>query len=91
MCKGDQVIFAPLKPFFQSSAVAKQLPPHRQQWGNASLLHRNGAAVKADQIRFDNDAPRTLDQYAKEIAARLKRAAALHLVARKHWHSGDDL
>jgi ubiquinol-cytochrome c reductase cytochrome b/c1 subunit len=39
--------------------------------------------LQAGQVSFDDDAPQTLDQYSKDIAAFLMWAAEPHLVARK--------
>jgi cytochrome c1 len=39
--------------------------------------------LQAGQVRFDDDAPQTVDQYSKDIAAFLMWAAEPHLVARK--------
>jgi hypothetical protein len=39
--------------------------------------------LQVGQVRFDDDAPQTVDQYAKDIAAFLMWAAEPHLVARK--------
>ena len=39
--------------------------------------------LQAGQVRFDDDAPQTVDQYSKDIAAFLTWAAEPHLVARK--------
>jgi hypothetical protein len=57
----------------------------------SNTVNSHGAAV-ATWVGFNDDAPRTVDRYSKDIAAFLMWAAEPHLVARKtHWVSGDDL
>jgi ubiquinol-cytochrome c reductase cytochrome c1 subunit len=45
----------------------------------ASTCRSNAPPLQSGQVSFDDDAPQTLEQYSKDVAAFLMRAAEPHL------------